>query len=106
MLKTQKAVFAGLCKNGQCVLFAETGFKQFPIFVDLDAKEAVYHTHEVASYTKQVINKTSGEIWHLDLLSEQIWKISSQGSSLMGTLENSGCASLVHVDQSYHLYLV
>ena len=106
ILKTKMASIEKLCDNGELILFNCNSSNQSPIFVCLESEEIIYGEHKFPSFAKQVINTVSGELWSWDTSSREIWKISSKETVLMGSLKDEPGMTLVHVDQSDHLYFV
>ena len=107
ILKTKRASLKSVCDNGQIVLFSDRlRGDRSPIFVSPDSEEIVYGEHEVPAYANQVINTATGDVWSWDRLTKKIWKISPEGAVLMGSLGGGDRTTLLHVDESDHLYLM
>ncbi|MDF2549572.1 MAG: hypothetical protein K0S07_639 [Chlamydiales bacterium] len=100
------AFFGQLCQNEQWILLSARSSNRSPIFVDLQREEAVYSEHRLPSNAKYMIDAASGTFWSWDESSKEIWKVSPSHISLMGQLESGRGTTLLHVDESNHLYFV
>ncbi len=101
-LKAEEVSFGDLCKNGQWILFSGNWFEKSPIFVDLKNEKVTYCEHKMGS--EQIINTNSGELWSWDKdKSGGIWKVSSNNTTLMGTLKGSCHPIHVGINDCFYL---
>ncbi|MDR3624397.1 MAG: hypothetical protein P4L16_04570 [Chlamydiales bacterium] len=96
--------FGSFCENGQLILFLREQEDFSPVFIDLESGSVTYSRRKVPSYDRTCIDERRGTVWYWDQEFQKLRKISSVGITTMGILKGSGSTTLLHVDESEHLY--
>lgn len=103
-LRVKEASFGKFCQNDCLVLFAEDDAGKSPFFIDLNSLNVKYSQYKFSSYSQYIINTASAEVWIWNGESKEIWKVSAEKMTLLGSWDFSPSTTFLHVDSEDQLY--